>query len=92
MTGLVSGTVLRLHFNKHGAAPRVWTVACGEFEIECKGFMSYIPLETVYRPKETPDDEDGKPSAWLAPVQISRNYVVTAADNGFVTIRYEDAS
>lgn len=89
MTGLVSGEKLRLHFNKHGAAPRVWTIECGTFEIECPGFSSYIPLETVYRPKETPDDEDGKPSAWLAPVQISRNYIVTVDKNGFVTINHE---
>lgn len=22
--------------------------------------------QTVYRPKDTPDDEDGRPSAWIA--------------------------
>lgn len=55
----------RLHFNRHGAAPLVWCVATDEWEIAVAGIDCTAPMVTVYRPKETPDDEDGKPSAWL---------------------------
>lgn len=65
---------VRLHFNRHGAAPLVWNVATPELEIAVKGFTSGLPVVTVYAPKTTPDDEDGKPSAWLEPVR-QRVYV-----------------
>lgn len=87
MIGTVKGEDLRLHFNKHGAAPLVWSVHCGAFEIECRGFRSYVPLSTVYRPKATPDDDDGLPSAWLAPMQILCNYRLEV-ESGFVTIYF----
>lgn len=65
----------RLHFNRHGAAPRVWSIDVIEVdeetgeELECEEINVEeihwsTPTRTVYRPKSTPDD-DGKPSAWL---------------------------
>ena len=58
---------LRLHFNRHGAAPLVWCVATEDFEIAVHGFTLQLGagVATVYISKATPDDEDGKPSAWL---------------------------
>lgn len=90
MTGTVEGAALRLNFNKHGAAPLVWSLHGGNFEIAVKGFRFYVPFESVYRPKATPDDDDGIPSAWLAPVQTSRVYRVTVSD-GWATIQYENS-
>ena len=55
----------RLHFNRHGAAPLVWCVATDGWELAVSSVVVMAPLRTVYRPKETPDDDDGKPSAWL---------------------------
>lgn len=61
----------RLSFNRAGAAPRVWSVALVEgddvlWELAVPAFgCDGVQLHTVYRPKATPDDEDGKPSAWL---------------------------
>lgn len=60
---------VRLHFNRHTAAPLVWCVATDDFEIAVRGFVVQGALvETVYSPKETPDDEDGKPTAWLSTI------------------------
>lgn len=57
---------MRIHFNRHGAAPLVWCVATDAWElavsevrVQCSG------LRSVYRPKATADDDDGKPSAWF---------------------------
>lgn len=56
----------RVHFNRHGAAPLVWCVATDEWELAIASVtVDGVELRTVYRPKATPDDEDGKPSAWL---------------------------
>lgn len=68
MTFVTSG--LRLHFNRHGAAPLVWCIsdAKGAWELAVAGFFTSVRLETVYAPKAMPDDEDGKPSAFLRPV------------------------
>lgn len=64
-----------MHFNRHGAAPLVWSIAplvregaasVPVFEIAVREVSFHgVLVETVYRPKSTPDDEDGKPSAWL---------------------------
>lgn len=72
----------RLHFNRHGAAPLVWCVATDEWELAVKSFAVDGPeLHTVYRPKATADDEDGKPSAWL---EVTGELVVL---DGQATIR-----
>ncbi len=81
MTFVIDGGELRLHFNRHGAAPLVWGLSTKNFEIAIKGFRVYsVAIETVYAPKATPDDEDGIPSAWLRPVQGSPVKVVVGAD------------
>jgi hypothetical protein len=55
----------RIHFNRHGAAPLVWCVATDGWELAVSEVRWSTPARTVYRAKSTPDDEDGKPSAWL---------------------------
>lgn len=56
----------RLHFSRHGAAPLVWCVSTDEWELAVKHFVVDGPkLRSVYQPKATADDDDGKPSAWL---------------------------
>lgn len=55
----------RLSFNRHGAAPLVWSIATDHFELAVASFELDAPTRPVYQPKATPDDEDGKPSAWL---------------------------
>lgn len=66
MGGFVTYTgSMRLHFNRHGAAPLVWCVATDAWEMAVSAVVVRAPLRTVYQPKATPDDEDGKASAWL---------------------------
>lgn len=69
----IAGT-FRVYFNRHQAAPLVWCVAVMDtgdviavpmLEIACAELAIDAPVTTVYAPKATPDDEDGKPSAWL---------------------------
>ena len=60
----LTGT-FRIHFNRHGAAPLVWCVATDEFSLAVASVVINAPLVSVFRPKATPDDEDGLPSAWL---------------------------
>lgn len=55
----------RLHFNRHAAAPLVWSVATDGWELNVSEVRCLAPVLTVYRPKATADDEDGKPSAWM---------------------------
>lgn len=57
---------MAIYFNRHGAAPRVWCVAADGWELAVVTIcMADVNLLTEYRPKETPDDEDGLPSAYL---------------------------
>lgn len=56
---------MRLHFNRHGAAPLVWCVATDDWEMAVSHILVTAPMRTVYAPKPVADDEDGKPSAWL---------------------------
>ena len=59
---------LRVHFNRHGAAPLVWSVmpADGRWEVAVKRVeLAGVAMTSVYKPKAMPDDEDGKPSAWF---------------------------
>lgn len=63
---LVAGRgTFRVHFNRHGAAPLVWCVANDAWELAVSSIEVLVPMRTVYRPKATADDDDGKPSAWL---------------------------
>lgn len=58
----------RVHFNRAGAAPLVWCVASidGQWEIAVREVTINGHARTVYAPKSTSDDEDGKPSAWIS--------------------------
>jgi hypothetical protein len=62
----IAGT-FRVYFNRHQAAPLVWCIATDHLEIAVAEVVitSTFGVRTVYQPKATPDDEDGKPSAWL---------------------------
>lgn len=64
--------LFRLSFNRAGAAPLVWSIApldengmpiC-DIAVRMIG-MAGVYVVTEYAPKETPDDEDGRPSAYL---------------------------
>lgn len=55
----------RVHFNHHGAAPLVWCVATDSWELAVREVAIDAPVATIYKPKATPDHEDGRPSAWL---------------------------
>ena len=57
----------RVYFNKHGRADLPWCIApaAGGWEIAVPAVLITTEAETVYQPKATPDDEDGRPSAWL---------------------------
>lgn len=55
----------RIYFNRHQAAPLVWCIAGEHFELAVAELVIDAPVTAVYQPKATPDDEDGRPSAWL---------------------------
>jgi len=62
---VIKGT-FRVYFNRHAAAPLVCCIAGDDgWELAVAEVIVTSPLHTVYRPKATPDDEDGKPSFWL---------------------------
>jgi hypothetical protein len=65
---VVSVGAFRVYFNRHGAAPLVWCIAPedGAWELAVAAIDIRQPACTVYRPKTTPDEVDGKPSAWIA--------------------------
>lgn len=55
----------RVYFNRHQAAPLVWCVASEDWELAVAAVAIEAPVSTIYKPKATPDEEDGRPSAWL---------------------------
>lgn len=56
----------RVYFNRHSAAPLVWCVATDEWEMAVRAvFVRGLVVTSVYTPKVTDDDEDGKPSAYF---------------------------
>lgn len=58
--------LIHVYFNSHGAAPLVWCVGVpGLFELAIAAVVIDAPANAVYKPKPTPDDEDGRPSAWF---------------------------
>lgn len=70
---MISGT-FRVYFNRHGAAPLLWCVAPSpntnagawpRWEIAVRLVSFASGCSTGYSGKATPDDEDGRPSAWL---------------------------
>lgn len=58
----------RIYFNRHSAGDKPWCVApeAGGWELAVASVGIATLAETVYRPKATPDEEDGRPSAWIA--------------------------
>lgn len=58
----------RVYFNRHGAEPLMWCISPdgGGWEITLRSVQIATIAETVYQKKETPDEDDGKPSAWIA--------------------------
>lgn len=72
----LAGT-FRVYFNRHQAAPLVWCIASEHLELAVASVAIDAPVTTVYRPKATPDDEDGLPSAWL---EVTGVLTVAGAD------------
>ncbi len=58
----------RIYFNRHGAAGLPWCVApdAGGWEIAVAEVRIDGAARTVYQAKATPDDEDERPSGWVA--------------------------
>ena len=58
----------RVYFNRHGAEPRMWCIALEgcNWELAATGVEMMAPSGTVFQKKDTPDDEDGRPSAWIS--------------------------
>lgn len=73
----------RIYFNRHGADGRAWCVAAesGAWELAVKSWSAVVPIASCYAPKATPDDEDGRPSAWIAV-----EGVLTVSESGHATI------
>jgi hypothetical protein len=73
----------RVYFNRHGAEPLMWCVSpeTGGWEIAVRDVQLATIAESVYRKKETADEDDGRPSAWFA---VEGVLTVNAA--GFATI------
>lgn len=68
LDGLVATGWFRIYFNKHGAAPLMWCIspaATSGWEIAVPSIVCHTTVETRYVRKLTPDEDDGKPSAWL---------------------------
>jgi hypothetical protein len=58
---------MRIYFNKHGSKDFPWCVAAEGWELALGSVVvEEAILRSSYEPKVTPDDEDGKPSAWLS--------------------------
>ena len=65
---------LRVYFNRLGAAPMMRCVSpefkgpdgLWEIAVRSVAIGPGVQSETIWRPKETPDDEDGRPSGWIA--------------------------
>lgn len=55
----------RVYFNRHQAAPLVWCVSAGHWEIAVRGVVIRVPCCTGYTPLGC-DNETGKPSAWMS--------------------------
>lgn len=63
--------LFRISFNRHGAAPLVWSICplkdgVPTMDIAVRGIgLEGVRVATVYAPKAAPDEEDGRPSAYL---------------------------
>lgn len=78
---------MRVYFNKHADAPRVWCIRAGQWELAVAVVViSGVVVSTTYKPKETDDDDDGVPSAWFDAVGE-----LLVATNGVAHIRPEPA-
>lgn len=90
---LMSG-VWRVSFNRHGAAPRVWSIGpapsglynanerpAPRWEIAVRHVSITAPSHTWYEPKATADEDDGIASAWIQVEGLLR-----VLDDGTATI------
>lgn len=74
-----------IYFNHHQAAPLVWCIAKGNWEIAVKEVHINAYCETKYNPnKAEKDDEDGKPSA----VIFVPSGKLSVSDNGLAYVNY----
>lgn len=57
----------RIYFHRLNPDGLPWCVALegGGWEMTVRDVQITTASRTVYRPKATPDDEDGRPSAWI---------------------------
>jgi hypothetical protein len=65
---LVATGSWRVYFHRLNPDGLPWCVSpdSGAWEIAVRNVVIGASSTAVYRPKERPDDEDGRPSAWIA--------------------------
>lgn len=58
----------RVYFHRLNPDGLPWCVSpdAGGWEIAVRHVDILVRCETIHRPKAKPDDEDGRPSAWIA--------------------------
>lgn len=73
----------RVYFHRLNPEGLPWCVSpdAGGWELAVRSVAITARSDTVHRPKATPDDEDGRPSAWIA---VEGLLVVSPA--GYATI------
>lgn len=68
---LMFSGIWRVSFNRHGAAPRVWSIwpeptsLHPGWELAVCSVRITAPSQTWYEPKATSDENDGIASAWI---------------------------
>lgn len=88
MRALLFTDAFRVYFNRHNADGLSWCVSpeSGAWEIGVKTLAINTPTTTVHKPKATPDDEDGRPSAWVSTrgalfLEMDGSATIAACDN-----------
>lgn len=68
MADLIYTGHMRLHYNRHGAAPLLWCVSVADsWEVAVRDIVVRgADVASVYAPKPVADEDDGKPSAWFS--------------------------
>lgn len=74
----------RVYFHRLNPDGLPWCVSPegGGWEMAVRSVRIDAPSATVYTPKDKPDDEDGRPSAWIAVAGT-----LTVPETGLAVIR-----
>lgn len=78
----------RVYWNRHQAVPLVWCVLFiqnnePQWEVAVRSVVfDRVVAETVFRPKVTPDDEDGFPSGWI---EVTGELILRSSGVAFIS-------